>query len=153
MAGDLKQTSRKVVEQVFGKGDVDALDELCDASFKAHDPLVGEYGLAALKGEVEMYRRAFPDLKGTVREMCAEGDTVCTLWQMKGTHQGALFGVEPTGKQITVDGITFDRYRNGKIIESFVEWDTLHFLHELGVAPRFELGGVASEAEPEQPHA
>ena len=152
MATDMRQVSRRMVEEVFGKGSVDAIDELCDRSFKAHDPLLGEFDLGGLKGMVQMYRRAFPDLSGKVQQLCCEGDTCCTRWTMVGTNRGALFGSEPTGKRITVEGITFDRFRNGKIVESVTQWDALHLLQEVGVAPKLEVGGQAGAERP-QPNA
>jgi predicted ester cyclase len=152
MAVDMKQVSRKILEDVFGKGNLGYLDEVCDRSFKAHDPLIGDYDLAGFKGEVQMYRRAFPDMKPTVVATCCEGETCCVLWRITGTHKETLMGVAPTGKKVTVDGITFDRYRNGKLAESFVQWDTLHFLQELGIVPRVELGSQTAEAG-RQPHA
>jgi steroid delta-isomerase-like uncharacterized protein len=153
MAVDMKQASRRVIEEVFGKGSVEAIDELCDPSFRAHDPLVGEYDIGTMKAMVQMYRRAFPDLTGTVEQICAEGDTCCARWTMTGTHRGSLFGVEPTGKKFSVEGIGLDRFRNGKIVESFVQWDTLHFLQELGLAPRLEVQGPTAGAGQPQPHA
>jgi predicted ester cyclase len=149
---DMKQVSRKVLEDVFGRGEVDYLDDVCDPAYKAHDPLIGDYGIAAFKGEVLMYRRAFPDMQPTILGRCAEGDTVCVRWQMTGTHQGPILGIGPTGKRVTVEGITFERFRGGKLVESFVQWDTLRFLRELGIAPELELEPSMAEAE-RQPHA
>lgn len=151
MAVDIKQVSRKILEDVFGQGKVEYLDQVCDPSFKAHDPLTGEADVAGLKQEAQMYRAAFPDLKGTIHGVCAEGDTVCMLWRMSGTHQKPLMGIQPTGKKVNVEGISFDRYRNGKLVESFVQWDTLGFLRTLGVLPEIRLAeGAGAE---ERPHA
>jgi predicted ester cyclase len=147
MAVDNKQVSRTILEDVFGAGKLEYLDQACDPSFKAHDPLIGDYDLAGMKGEVQMYRRAFPDLKPTVLGICAEADTVCLRWSMSGTHRGALLGVEPTGKKVTAEGISFDRYRGGKLVESFVQWDTLRFLQTLGVVPQLALEAPKVEAE------
>jgi predicted ester cyclase len=150
---DLKQVSRKIAEEVYGQGKVEYLDEVCDPSFKAHDPLIGEYDLAGFKGEVQMYRRAFPDMKPTILAMCAEGDTVCTRWRLTGTHEGSILGVEPTGKKTSTEGITFDRYRNGKLVESFVQWDVLKFLQHLGIVPRIQMEAPRAGAEGQQPQA
>jgi steroid delta-isomerase-like uncharacterized protein len=147
MATDMKQLSRRMVEEVFGRGNMDAIEEICDASFKAHDPLIGEHDVSGLKGAVQMYRRAFPDLSGKVQQSCCEGETCSTRWTMTGTHRGAILGVQPTGRKFTVEGISFERYRNGKLVESYTQWDTLHFLQELGVAPRLEMSAQAGEAE------
>lgn len=152
MAVDIKQVSRKILEDVFGKGKLEYLDDVCDASFKARDPLIGDYDLAGLKGEVQMYRRAFPDMKPTLLGICAEGDTVSMLWRMSGTHDDALLGIAATGKKVSAEGITFDRYRNGKLVESFVQWDTLRFLQTLGLIPKLELAAPKAEAE-SRPHA
>ncbi len=151
MAVDIKQVSRKILEDVYGQGKIDYLDQACDKSFKAHDPLTGDADVAGAKQQAQMYRAAFPDLKPTILGICAEGDTVCTLWRMTGTHQRPLMGIQPTGKKLTVDGITFDRYRNGKLVESFAQWDTLHFLQGLGALPRLELGEATGQAESRPP--
>jgi predicted ester cyclase len=148
MAVDLRQASRKILEDVFGKGKVEYLDQVCDPSYQSHDPLTGDSDLARFKREVQMYRTAFPDLKPTLLGTCAEGDTVCTRWRMAGTHQKPFMGVDATGRPVTVEGITFDRYRSGRLVESFVEWDTLRFLRSLGLLPEIRLG----EAE-QRPHA
>ncbi|HXL34176.1 MAG TPA: ester cyclase [Gemmatimonadales bacterium] len=152
MAVDLKQVSRKILEDVFGKGKYEYLDQVCDSSFKGHDPMSGEFDVAGFKRDAESYRTAFPDLTPTVLGLCGEGDTVCTLWRCTGTHQKPFMGVQPTGKKITVDGISFDRYRNGKLVESFAQWDTLRFLQTLGIIPKLELAAPKGEAE-RRPHA
>jgi predicted ester cyclase len=153
MAVDIKQVSRKILEDVFAMGKVDYLDQVCDASFKSHDPLTGDSDLAGLKRDVQTYRSAFPDLSGTVLGLCAEGDTVCMHWRMTGTHQKAFLGIEPTGKRLSVDGISFDRYRNGKLVESFSQWDTLKFLQGLGVIPEISLTKGKIVAPERRPHA
>jgi predicted ester cyclase len=143
MAIDIKQASRKILEDVFGKGKFDYLDQVCDASFKSHDPLTGDADVEGFKQLAQMYRAAFPDLTPTVLATCAEGDTVCTRWQCVGTHQRPLMGFQPTGKKLTIEGISFDRYRNGKLVESWAQWDTLHLLQGVGALPRLELGEAA----------
>ena len=43
--------------------------------------------------------------------------------------------MEPTGKQTSSTGIQIDRIQNGKIVESWVSWDTLGLLMQLGAIP------------------
>lgn len=153
MAIDIKQVSRKICEDVFGNGRVEYLDQVCDPSFEAHDPLTGDSDVAGLKRQAEMYRAAFPDMKITVLGTCAEADTVCLRWRCVGTHQKTFLGAEPTGRKVTVEGLVFDRYRNGKLIESFSQWDALGLLQALGIIPRLDLGAPKMETERRQPHA
>jgi predicted ester cyclase len=77
---------------------------------------------------------------------------VCTRWRCTGTHRQRFLGAEPTGKKITVEGISFDRFRNGKLIENFTQWDALGLLQTLGIIPRIEFTMPKAEAE-RRPHA
>ncbi len=152
MAVDMKKVSRGILEEAFGKGKLEYLDQICDASFKGHDPLMGELDLAGFKRLIETMRGAFPDLTPSLVAICAEGDSVCTYWRCVGTHQKALMGAAPTGKRITVEGMTFDRFRNGKLVESTSQWDALGLLQGVGLLPKIELRPQQTETE-RRPHA
>jgi len=90
-----------------------------------------------------MYRTAFPDLKPTIISSWADGDTAVTHWRMSGTHQGHLMGIDPTGKRCIVEGISIAKFRRGKLVESWVQWDALGLMRQLGVAP--ETGARSTE--------
>jgi len=63
------------------------------------------------------FRTAFPDLQFRVEDMVAEGEKVVSRLTMRGTHQGDFQGIPPTGKQMTVTGITIERIVDGKAVE------------------------------------
>ena len=63
----------------------------------------------------------------------AEGDKVATRWEFAATHTGDFMGHGPTGKQVTWTGVQIDRFEDGKIIESWVDWDKYRFLEGLGL--------------------
>ena len=65
----------------------------------------------------------------------ADGDKVVTRWTGRGTHDGDLMGVAPTGKQVTVSGLTLSRLANGKVVEEYTNWDTFGMMKQLGVVP------------------
>ncbi len=144
MAVDIKQASRRLIEEVFGKGNFDVLDELCDPAYRSHDPLTGDADLAQEKENCRMYKTAFPDLTPAILGCYAEGDTVVTHWRMTGTHQKPLMGVAPTGKRCTAEGVTISRYRGGKLVEDWVQWDALGLMRQLGVGMGAARGGEAS---------
>lgn len=152
MAVDIKQMSRGIIEEAFNKGNVQYLDQICDPSLKVHDPLQGDFDLAGFKRMVESYRATFPDLQCTTVGICAEGDTVCTYWRFTATHQKPFMGAAPTGKKLTVEGMSFNRYRNGKLAEITSQWDTLGLLQGLGLVPKLELRPPEGTAE-RRPHA
>jgi predicted ester cyclase len=62
-------------------------------------------------------RPALSDLRVDLHEQVAEGDLVTTRKTIRGTHTGALFGVEPTRRAVAIDVIDVVRVRDGKYVE------------------------------------
>jgi len=81
------------------------------------------------------FQEAFPDGRNTSEELLAEGDKVVQRWTFRGTHQGAFQGIPPTGRPVTLTGISIWRVDGGTIVESWHELDTLGLLQQLGVSP------------------
>jgi steroid delta-isomerase-like uncharacterized protein len=132
-----KKVARRVLE-VFGSGDLDALDELISANAVDHDtqnPNAHIRGPEGSRLTISMYRAAFPDLRITVEDQIAEGDKVVTRWTAIGTHDGDLPGLPASGNKSTVTGIGIDRFEDGKIVEAWNNWDTLGMLQQLGAVP------------------
>src|SRR5262245_20261508 len=91
--------SRRTIEEAFGEGKVEVLDEICADDFIAHDPLSGEMDVAAVKGSIAGYRNAFPDLSFTIEEIFEAGDRVARRWRGEGTFQNEFMGQPPTGEK------------------------------------------------------
>lgn len=92
-------------------------------------------GLAEYKQFLSAFFAAFPDLHFTIDDLLADGDKTITRWTAHGTHIGNLMGIPPTGKQATVTGITITRWTNGKAAETWISFDNLRLLQQLGMAP------------------
>jgi steroid delta-isomerase-like uncharacterized protein len=132
-----KAIASKIIEEIYNQGRLDAADELVASGYVGRDsalpaPVLGPNGI---KDAAAGYRAAFPDMKITIAEQVAEGDRVVTRWEANGTHEGEIFGVAATGKQVTVSGITIDRYADGKLIEGWTNWDALGLLQQVGAIP------------------
>jgi steroid delta-isomerase-like uncharacterized protein len=131
-----KAMSRRSFEEAWNKGNLAVIDEVVAANYVGHDPAVPNLrGPAGMKQLIMMYRTAFPNIQFTIEDQAAEGDKVVTRWTARGSHQAELMGIAPTNKQATVTGIGIDRFVNGKIEESWSNWDTLGLLQQLGVVP------------------
>jgi steroid delta-isomerase-like uncharacterized protein len=137
MSADTKAIARRFLEEAFNSGNLDVVDELVAPEFVNHDAALPEpgVGIEAAKASITGYREAFPDLRLTIELQLAEGEYVTTRWSARGTHQGNLMGMAPTGKQATVTGITIDRIVDGRFVESWTNWDTLGLMQQLGVIP------------------
>jgi steroid delta-isomerase-like uncharacterized protein len=135
MSEENRALVRRYFEEIWDKGNLDAIDELFTTNFVRHGPTATEgevRGLEGFKGLVSMYRSAIPDLRVPIEDLVAEGDRVVTRWRAHGTHQGELLGNAPTGNQASVSGILIDRISGGKIEEEWVDYDTLHFMQQIG---------------------
>jgi predicted ester cyclase len=148
MAVDLKQTSRRLLEEAFGKGNFEIFDEICAEEYRAHDPVTGDADRAREKDNCRMYKTAFPDLKCQILAAYTDGEVCVTHWRMTGTHQKELMGLEPMGARCTVEGIAIDRFKGGKIVESWGQWDALGLMRQLGVTPT--VGAAAAKASAER---
>lgn len=128
---------RRFFEDAFSEGDMDLIDELVAEDAVGHDPTQPEpvQGAEGTKQLVSMYRSAFPDLSFEVHETLSDGNRVAVRWTSRGTHEGELMGIEPTGQEVSVEGIELDRVEDGRIVESRVAWDALGLLRQIGAAP------------------
>ena len=137
-AEENKAKMRRLLEEAFGQGNVDVVDEVLDPDFVCYDPNseTGEIrGADTIKGEIEYFRSAIPDLTYTIEVQIAEGEKVVSRYTVSGTHQGEFFGVAPTGERITMSGISIDRFEGGKIVEEWPEYDLLGVMRQLGAVP------------------
>jgi steroid delta-isomerase-like uncharacterized protein len=135
-AQENKDIVRRLNEEPW-TGNLDIIDELVDPDYIGHDPSTPEplRGPEGVKEFITTYRTAYSDGRITVDDQIAEGDRVATRWTGRGTHDGELMGIAPTGKQVTVPGLTISRLSNGKVVEEWTNWDTLGMLQQLGAIP------------------
>ena len=141
MSAENKALARRRLDEAFNAGNIDVVDEIVDPGFVNYDVAMPEplRGIEGAKASISGYRAAFPDLHITVEEQIAEGEYVTTRWSAKGTHEGDLMGIAPTGKQATVTGITIDKIVDGRIVESRTNWDNLGLFQQLGVVPALAI--------------
>jgi predicted ester cyclase len=119
----------------WSKGDQSIAEEIFDPDFRDLDPqwpngVAG--GIAAMKEKNAFYFRVVPDWNFTVRKQLVLDDHIVCHFEGSGTHQGELAGVAPTGKPITIEGISIFTCRNGKIVEQIISYDLLGMLQKMG---------------------
>jgi len=141
MSEENKDLARRFMEEAYNKGNVDFIDEVVASDYVAHDPNSPEGtggGADGAKQFVETYRSAFPDLQMTVEDLIAEGDKVVVRWTARGTHQGELMGIPPSGNRVEVTGISVDRIEGGKFVEGWSNYDALGMMQQIGAVPMAE---------------
>ena len=141
MSEENKAVARRLIEESGNNKNLDVIPELVTPGYVCHqaggEDTRGHEGLRQL---VTMFFTAFPDVHITIEDQIADGDKVVTRWTARGTHQGNLQGIAPTGKQITVSGISIDRFEAGKIAEEWELFDRMGMMQQLGVIPSLQRG-------------
>ena len=80
---------------------------------------------------------AFPDWKTTTVNLTSQGDRVIMRFIGTGTQTGPLGGLPATGKKVTITGMRMFRIQDGRITDTWVNYDELRLLQQLGVVPHF----------------
>ncbi len=128
-----ERLARRIPEDVFGEGDLDLLDELYAPDAVDHNAFGDQRGRSAIKASYAAFLAAFPDITQTVEDVVVEGDRVAMFITSRGTHEGSLWGIEPTGREIDVQQMAFVRIEDGLIAERWFLPDNLSLLSQLGV--------------------
>lgn len=130
---------RRVLLELWGAGKLEVADELYAPNYVDHvgrgpeaSRVVGPEGI---KQAVMLFRNAFPDLTYTVEEDMAERDLVWTRFSARGTFKGWFLGAAPTGETVSYTGMDLNRIAGGRIVESWVNYDALALLQQIGLVP------------------
>jgi steroid delta-isomerase-like uncharacterized protein len=128
---------RRFIAEVFNRGNLSVVDEVVAPGYVHYDPATGEMGSGTegLERMLRVYREAFPDFEIRLDEQIATDDRVVERWTGHGTHQGAIMGIPPTGRDIRVSGISIHTLRDGRITETYTVFDTAGMLRQLGALP------------------
>ena len=138
-AKEIKALERRWLEE-WNKGKavaMAAIDELYATDFVDHGA-TGEvtHGLKDYKQSVSEVYSAFPDVHFILDDMVVEGDKVAVRFTLSGTHKGEFMGITSTNKKVTIWGITIDRIAGGKFVESWVRYDTMGIMQQLGLVTK-----------------
>ncbi|MEU9289929.1 ester cyclase [Streptomyces sp. NPDC048275] len=133
------QANKRIMERFTSEflptGDPEMAKKFLSPDIVMHFAGTTHQGRDTYLGIVAASMRAFPDLKWTVEDMRAEGDTVAIRYTMTGTHEGPFAGVEGTGRKVHAESFAFYRLTRGKIVEERAQLDMLTILQQMGAIP------------------
>ena len=125
----------QAIDEACGAGNADIIDHFLAPDFVEHNPFPG------IPPTRDGWKQAFMEfVKGApgyhvIDDLVAEGDKVVGRITAYGTHEGELFGIPRTAKEIRVSGIAIWRLRDGRIVEHWHETDQMGLMQQLGVVP------------------
>ena len=127
-----KSVVRRIIADIVNRADMAVFDELVDPEYRDHTDPTGEFGKEGYRDLILRTRAALPDLHMTIEDELADGDRVVIRVTVRGTHQGTLLGVPPTGRPVAFAGIGIPRIVDGRLVERWNASDLLTLLEQIG---------------------
>lgn len=122
-------------EEVWNKGREAAIDEMCDPNVVGHGLTDADgnevHKVTAFKVFYRQFRSAFTDIHILVEDTVSEGDKIVARCLVTGTHDGHGLGMAPTNKPVKFTGLCMVRIKEGKIVESWNNFDFLTMHRQL----------------------
>ncbi len=130
---DSKSIMQQYVDAVSGHN-IDRVRQLLHPkySYTSSDGRKQE-GIQAGINIATMYMNAFPDLRLEIKNIYTSGDVVVAEFVCRGTHQGKLMDIKPTGRKIVLPICDIVEVREGKIFAEREYFDAASMLQQLGV--------------------
>jgi steroid delta-isomerase-like uncharacterized protein len=129
-----KATAARVFLEKMGQGRFEIAAEVYGPGFVAHG-FGRDYTLAEDDASGRTMREAFPDLTVTIERSIAEGDLVAVHWRGEGTNTVANQAFPGNGAKVAIDGMTFFRFVDGRIVEEWSVYDNLSIMKQLEAGP------------------
>jgi len=131
---DNKALVRRFIDQIFVKGDVNAVDQLVTEDFVPHTwPSTGD-GRADLKSAIVRVSKGLADARFTIEDMVAEDDRVAVRVTATATQVGEFMGMPASGKSYSIGEIHIFRIRDGKVSEHWHQFDVPSMMRQLGAS-------------------
>jgi steroid delta-isomerase-like uncharacterized protein len=116
----------------YETGDIEAVMRFLDHDYVLHpgggvEPL----NYDGRKRDEMVFFSAFSNIEAVVEDQVAEGDQVVSRVTLHCTHSGEYQGVPATGKRIAITYMDILRFKAGKIVEEWVEFDMMGILRQI----------------------
>lgn len=124
--------------EIWSTGDLSDTESVFTATYQNHqEPDVAggpkTVDLAEWSATVTAYHASFPKTKIDILLQFGDEQFVTTRWRFSAVQKGEYLGLAPTGKTLSWTGIQIDRFENGKIAETWVNWDMYSMFKQLGI--------------------
>lgn len=119
----------------LAKGDIEIIPELYASNLVYYNPAAsdGPLSLEEVIEHMKMVYKAIPDINWSIQDIIANGDMVISRNILKGTLKEDWKGVPATGEGFEITEIVIVRIQDGKIVEAWIQIDTLGLMTQLGM--------------------
>jgi steroid delta-isomerase-like uncharacterized protein len=123
--------ARQWFEEVWNERRRDTIFSLVDASCVGHHEGEETKGPAEVEAMRDRLLGMLPDLKVVIDDVISDENDVVVRWRFTGTHTGAAGPLKPTDRAVSFAGMTWLRFRNGRIVEGWDNWNRAALLQQL----------------------
>ncbi len=137
----LADQNKEIVKKSFEiveNGDYDGMNTYIAQDYVRHCQATPDLiieSLDAFKEFIRRDRKSIPNQKLKIKMLVAEGDLVAFWGTYTGTQTGQMGSFPPTGRSAELDFAGVHRLENGKVVETWVTWDNITILSQLGLFP------------------
>lgn len=129
-----EQVVRDACRVIWTEGDMDRVGEFYAEDFVADYPRTDwGSGVQGVRALAEGIRESFPDYREQIDELIVADDLVVVRLTIRGTHNGPLPNLPPTGKAVVINDVTIIRVRDNKIVEQRGLSDHFALYQQLGL--------------------
>jgi steroid delta-isomerase-like uncharacterized protein len=115
---------RTMFAEVWSRGDYGSLESLLTPDFVFHfRGRAMPMNVQQFQGMVDMWRKTLNGLEFRIEEVVTQGDRAAARLTFTGTHAAEAFGVQPTGRAVSVTMMAFFRFADGRIAELWEDYD------------------------------
>ena len=126
---------RRFIDEVFVKGNADAVDKLVTHDFTPHSWGSVPAGIEPLKDAIWRVHAALTDVSFKIEDIIAEEDRVAVRVTAHGRHTGEFMGMPASGRQYAISETHIFHVRDGKVAEHWRDADMLGLMRQLGALP------------------
>jgi predicted ester cyclase len=116
------------VEKAFNDRDTRAIEDLLGDRMVDHNVLLGGVDL---RQRMARALEAFPDAVFSIDQYIFQGNAAAWKWSVTGTHSQEIMGIQPTGKEVTLSGLSAAVLKDGRIVQHWEFSDDQGLLAQL----------------------
>lgn len=132
----VQKRSLETFYQAFSDQNPSLLDEAVTSDWQDIPLAPGQaLGPKGLKPLMQTLFTALPDMWVIVDDVITQPDRAGVRARIVATHQGEIFGLQPTGKPVSIALHEFHQFRHDRISHTWHLEDWFGMLHQIGAWP------------------
>ena len=143
---ELEEQNKALVQRIHSEvsnGNLEIFDEVLSPDYVRHcqamPPELQEiHGTEVFKAFVADFVNAVSNCKDEIEFIIADSNMVAYVTTTTGTQTGPMGDLPASGKEFMLKNIVIQRIENGKIAETWISWDNVAMLTQLGFFPPAE---------------